>query len=101
MRFLDQNFWMHLNWVLDLFFVGYGTSSRSLGGGASWSVGGSSSTYVGSSRDYDGDAWISGVSASQGHGSHGLGSSNWSSSRGCWTVSVLKFYLICRRDNYF
>ncbi|KAL3997965.1 RNA recognition motif family protein [Acanthocheilonema viteae] len=61
---------------------GYGASSRSLGGGASWSVGGSSSTYVGSSRDYDGDAWISGVSASQGHGSHGLGSSNWSSSRG-------------------
>ncbi|CAG9538425.1 unnamed protein product [Cercopithifilaria johnstoni] len=60
---------------------GYGASSRSLGGGASWSVGGSSSTYVGSSRDYDGDAWISGVSASQGHGTHGLGSNNWSSSR--------------------
>ncbi|OZC12774.1 hypothetical protein X798_00408 [Onchocerca flexuosa] len=60
---------------------GYGASSRSLGGGASWSVGGSSSTYVGSSRDYDGDAWISGISASQGHGSHGLGNNNWSSSR--------------------
>ncbi|VDP18287.1 unnamed protein product [Onchocerca flexuosa] len=59
----------------------YGASSRSLGGGASWSVGGSSSTYVGSSRDYDGDAWISGISASQGHGSHGLGNNNWSSSR--------------------
>uniref|UniRef100_A0A0R3S161 Scaffold attachment factor B1 n=1 Tax=Elaeophora elaphi TaxID=1147741 RepID=A0A0R3S161_9BILA len=60
---------------------GYGASSRSLGNSASWSVGGSSSTYVGSSRDYDGDAWISGVSASQSHGNHGLGSSNWSSSR--------------------
>ncbi|KAM3721237.1 Scaffold attachment factor [Dirofilaria immitis] len=61
---------------------GYGANSRSLGGSASWSVGGSSSTYVGSSRDYDGDAWISGVSASQSHGNHGLGnSSNWSSSR--------------------
>ncbi|VDK62992.1 unnamed protein product [Onchocerca ochengi] len=60
---------------------GYGASSRSLGSGASWSVGGSSSTYVGSSRDYDGNAWISGISTSQGHGSHGLGNSNWSSSR--------------------
>uniref|UniRef100_A0A0R3Q5H9 Transcriptional coactivator caper rrm superfamily n=1 Tax=Brugia timori TaxID=42155 RepID=A0A0R3Q5H9_9BILA len=55
--------------------IGYGPSSRSLGG-STWSVGGSSSTYVGSSRDYDGDAWISGVSASQGHGNHGLGSNN-------------------------
>ncbi|EFO28391.2 scaffold attachment factor B [Loa loa] len=60
---------------------GYGPSSRSLGGGTSWSVGSSSSTYVGSSRDYDGDAWVSGAPASQAHGSHGLGSSNWSSSR--------------------
>uniref|UniRef100_A0A1I8EM20 RRM domain-containing protein n=2 Tax=Wuchereria bancrofti TaxID=6293 RepID=A0A1I8EM20_WUCBA len=64
---------------------GYGPSSRSLGG-STWSVGGSSSTYVGSSRDYDGDAWISSVSASQGHGNHGLGSNSWSSRDDHWSA---------------
>lgn len=70
---LDAGFYLYLR-----LFKGY----RSLGSGTSWSVGNSSSTYVGSSRDYDGNAWIPGVSASQGHGSHGLASSGWSSSRG-------------------